>query len=363
MPNPPLPYPSQLTYHEIASLVWKVIAALGVGAYAALKFPFAGNDNAKTFRAYTSHAFLRQITKSFTIRQIQLTTTGTSYDEFARSRRIVPYTSHWGETGHGYWVGSSSAVYVLVWFHGGNYYSPAHPAYFDYLNGIVKTVCRSIGNQFAVLVPPYTLAPHAKYPCQLREGLDVLRYLVEVEGKEPGKIILGGDSAGGNLVLGILSHLSHPHPDPSIPAGPYIHEDLAGALLMGPWVSFDQTWPSIKRNINRDCVSLVPSSVSAENWLGQKPLDKYNEPLRAPVDWWSNVKARQLLLVTGADDLMVDSHEAFAANLKLANPHKTEVVIAPGEGHIAPILNLMLGDHSEYQSTIAMKKWLLSIVE
>lgn len=185
-------------------------------------------------------------------------------------------------------------------------------------------MCRSIGNQFAVLVPPYTLAPHAKYPCQLREGLDALRYLVEVEGKEPGKIILGGDSAGGNLVLGILSHLSHPHPHPSIPAGPYIHEDLAGALLMGPWVSFDQTWPSIKRNVNRDCVSLVPSSVSAENWLGQKPLDKYNEPLRAPVDWWSNVKARQLLLVTGADDLMVDSHEAFAANLKvcLRPPHR-----------------------------------------
>lgn len=185
----------------------------------------------------------------------------------------------------------------------------------------METVCRNIGNQFAVLVAPYTLAPHAKYPCQLREGLDVLRYLVEVEGKEPGKTILGGDSAGGNLVLGILSHLSHPHPDPSIPAGPYIQEDLAGALLLGPWVSFDQTWPSIERNAERDCVSLVPSSVSAENWLGEKPLDFYNEPLRAPVDWWSNVKARQLLLVAGEDDLMVGSHEAFAANLKVGALH------------------------------------------
>lgn len=114
---------------------------MGVGVYAAVKFPFTANDNTKTFRAYVSHAFLRQITKSLTIRQIQsvlsnfivmvmfvvmvmplthvrLTTTGTSYNEFAKSREIVPYTSHWGETGHGFWVGSSSAPYVLVWFHG-----------------------------------------------------------------------------------------------------------------------------------------------------------------------------------------------------------------------------------------------------
>lgn len=111
---------------------------MGVGIYAAVKFPFTGNDNTKTFRAYVSHAFLRQITKRLSIRQIQsvhlhvcclvdvqsltlrhrLTTTGTSYSEFAKSREIVPYTSRWGENGHGYWVGSSSAAYVLVWFHG-----------------------------------------------------------------------------------------------------------------------------------------------------------------------------------------------------------------------------------------------------
>lgn len=49
--------------------------------------------------------------------------------------------------------------------------------------------------------------------------------------------------------------------------------------------------------------------------------------------------------------------------IQISNPHKTEVVLARGEGHIAPILNLMLGDQSEFQSTRAIKKWLLSIVE
>ncbi|KAL4932552.1 Alpha/Beta hydrolase protein [Aspergillus undulatus] len=359
---PPLPYPSKLTFYEVADLTRKIIAALGVGAFAAAKFPFEAKEGTKSFRAHVSHAFLRKLTKALSVRQIQLSTTDASYKKFAKSRGIAPCTSTWGETGRGHWVGSISASDVLVWFHGGNYYSPAHPAYFDFLNGIVHAVCRT-GKQLCVFFPEYTLAPHAKYPCQLREGLDFLRYLVEGQNKAPSNIILAGDSAGGNMVLAILSHLSHPHPDSDIPGGPSLQEPLAGALMLSPWVTFDQTWGSIERNKSRDCVSLVPSRVSVEYWLGERPLDNYNEPLRAPVNWWDGVKARQMLLVTGGDDLMLDSHQAFAANLKRSNPHNTQVVVAPGEGHIAPILNLILGDHSGFESTRAIEKWTLSVID
>lgn len=204
---------------------------------------------------------------------------------------------------------------------GGNYYSPAHPAYLDFLAGIVDACCRA-GMELAVFVPLYTLAPHAKYPCQLREGLDALRYLVEE--KDASHIILGGDSAGGNLVLGILSHLSHPHPD--LAQGPSIKGNLGGAILMSPWVTFDQSWHSITRNINRDCVSLVSSSLSAKYWLGNRHLDNYNEPLRAPADWWADIKARRVLFIAGDDDLMVDSHLAFAAKFRVSLLHLLDLL-------------------------------------
>ncbi|KKK13561.1 hypothetical protein ARAM_001730 [Aspergillus rambellii] len=354
-----LPYPSRLTPGEHLDLAWKLLSVLAVGTSAALSFPFRGEGGSKTYRAHVMHAVLRKITRSFTLRQIQLSTTAASYKRFAKSRRMIPQTSSWGTKGQGHWIGNRDAPLVLIWFHGGNYYSPAHPAYFTFLHDIVDAVCLS-GKQLAVFVPSYTLAPHAQYPSQLREGLDVLQHLVEKENKLLSNIVLGGDSAGGNLVLGILSHLSHPHPD--ITGGLSLEGHLSGALMICPWVTFDQTWASIERNKNKDCVALIPSTITAAYFLGTSESDNYNEPLRAPFDWWTGINARQLLLISGEDDIMVDSHNAFATKLRMANPHNTQVVTAVGEGHVAPVLDLMLGDRSEFESTRAIKKWLVSVI-
>ena len=52
----------------------------------------------------------------------------------------------------------------------------------------------------------YTLAPDAKYPYALDECFYVYEWLVSGKnqlGILPSKIILAGDSAGGNFVLGV----------------------------------------------------------------------------------------------------------------------------------------------------------------
>ncbi|EAU37761.1 predicted protein [Aspergillus terreus NIH2624] len=211
---------------------------------------------------------------------------------------------------------------------------------------------------FAIFVPSYSLAPHAQYPTQLLEGLQVLRFLIEEEGKLAKNIAIGGDSAGGNLVLGILSHIAHPHP--GISEGFIPDEPFAGALIHCPWVTFDQTWPSIERNKHKDSVPLLPNSVHAKYFLGDAPSDNYNEPLSAPPEWWAGLNARMLLLLSGEDDIMVDSHHAFGKILVSANPYNTEMVVAGGEGHVAPVLDLMLGDRNEFESSKRMKQWLLS---
>ncbi|KAE8376403.1 Alpha/Beta hydrolase protein [Aspergillus bertholletiae] len=351
------PYLGKLTLLEAIELAWKLFRALGSGAAAAVTFPFHGEKVPRKYRAHVTRAALRKLTSSLTVSQIQLSTTAISYKTFAKSRGIEPRTVTWGGSGKGHWIGREDARIVVVWFHGGNYYSPAHPAHFEFLQKIVDGVCQA-GNDMAVFVPSYSLAPHAQYPAQLIEGLDVLRYLTKVEGRSVGNIVLAGDSAGGNLVLGILSHLSHPHPDIKVDFAS--DEPFAGALMLCPWVTFDQTWPSIKRNKTKDCVALTPSSICVGHWLGKKAPDHYNEPLTAPSEWWRGAKARRMLLLSGQDDIMVDSHCAFAKQLTTANPHNTEVIVAPDEGHIAPVLDLMLGDRSEFESSKAMKKWLLS---
>ncbi|RMJ21022.1 hypothetical protein PHISP_08105 [Aspergillus sp. HF37] len=357
--------PTKLTILETVDIVYKLTKALLGGAAAAVKFPFLGDRAAKRYRTHITHAVLRKLSSQTTVRQSQVGSTTASYEKYAKSRGITPRTVSW-ETGHGHWIGDSDATKVLVWFHGGGYYAPASTAHFRFLEDVVHAVCQSGKEKgFAAFVPSYTLAPHARYPAQLHKGLEVLQYLVQGEGKALKNIVIGGDSAGGNLVLGILSHMSHPHPHPdlaefdpesstSIAAG-----SLRGALLLSPWVSNDRSWASVQRNGLKDCVTTVPTDISAEHFLADDGgWDNYNEPIRAPEGWWADIKCRNMLIVSGEDEIMTDAHKAFGRTVQAASPGKTEIAVAPGEGHAAPILDLMLGDRSEFQSAKYIKAWL-----
>lgn len=232
-----------------------------------------------------------------------------------QSSGLVPWYTRTG-------ILSIHPLWLTMTITGGGYYAPASSAHFKFLEDVVNAVVQSgEGKSFAAFVPSYTLAPHARYPTQLREGLEVLQYLVEGEGKLLENIVIGGDSAGGNLVLGILSHMSHPHPHPDFSAGLgscFMGDgSLCGALMLSPWVSNDRTWPSVRRNKLKDCVTTVPTDISTEHFLGvNDDWDNYNEPLRAP-EWWAGVKSRNLLIVSGEDEIMTDAHRAFGRILQV----------------------------------------------
>ncbi len=78
------------------------------------------------------------------------------------------------------------------------------------------------------------LLPNAVFPSQLREATDGLKHLIAA-GALPENIIIGGDSAGGNLALQLLSHILYTLP--SIEAAP-VQSDahFRGLLLISPFV-------------------------------------------------------------------------------------------------------------------------------
>lgn len=58
------------------------------------------------------------------------------------------------------------------------------------------------------------------------------------------KIIIGGDSAGGNLTLSVLSHLMHPRSD----VQEYkLTEPFRGTMLISPWIAFAYDKPDPKK--------------------------------------------------------------------------------------------------------------------
>lgn len=65
------------------------------------------------------------------------------------------------------------------------------------------------GDDVAVVLPTYDLAPDAPYPRQLIQGVGIVRHLLDDLEKRPSNIILGGDSAGLSFVDHFIELLYH----------------------------------------------------------------------------------------------------------------------------------------------------------
>jgi acetyl esterase/lipase len=166
----------------------------------------------------------------------------------------------------------------------------------------------------------YTLVPFGTYPVQFREGVEVLEYVLNDLGRLPSDVILAGDSAGGNMCLAVLSHLSHPSPDvPEVK----IDSKLKAAVLVAPWVSFKTGWASFQRNQSKDFV--VPSVISmwSLGYLAGWSTSPYAEAVEAPTSWWQGAKVEQLLCVAGSDEILLDPITKWVEKYKVweARPH------------------------------------------
>ncbi|KAK5275609.1 hypothetical protein LTR16_012315, partial [Cryomyces antarcticus] len=107
------------------------------------------------------------------------------------------------------------------------------------------------------------------------------------EGKKPSDIIIGGDSAGGNLTLALMSHLLHPHPKlPKLE----LSEPLRAAVLISPWVRFATTDDSARRNATSDMLPPAAAQRWSEAFLGGARLDEYNQPTIADDDWFKGLE-------------------------------------------------------------------------
>ena len=87
---------------------------------------------------------------------------------------------------------------VVLWLHGGAFVMPAAP---NLHLVMVARMCSELGA--AGFVPDYRLAPFNRFPAALDDCERAYRALLDC-GYAPSQIVLGGDSAGANLVLGVL---------------------------------------------------------------------------------------------------------------------------------------------------------------
>lgn len=219
--------------------------------------------------------------------------------------------------------------------------------------------------KMAVFCPCYTLAPEARYPVQIGECVEALRYVLSKEGWGPENVCLGGDSAGGSLALAILSHVSgHPHPRKEVVRELQVERSLRGVLLISPWVSREEArFESFRSNIRLDTVG----PVSMHYWIAEYKGDGVDDDefmmanLAAP-EWWFGCKVSSVLMTVGNNEGLRDSVIDTARKFEQGATHVDfKLVVAKGERHdgcMPPKPVAVLDEMGETCSEGAIRSWL-----
>jgi len=146
-------------------------------------------------------------------------------------------------TDHGRWswVGEpKSRDRHIVYFHGSGFCADL-PVTFRYWADRLATL-----NNASVLLVDYPLSPEYPYPAALDVCLDAYRWMIDDQGLDPKGIVIGGDSAGGNLAIATLLKIKQA--ELSMPAC---------AFALSPCLDLTLSSPSITENERVDCMSTI----------------------------------------------------------------------------------------------------------
>ncbi|KAF3482536.1 alpha/beta hydrolase fold protein [Arthroderma uncinatum] len=336
----PVNAPTKLTLREKLDFIPAGLGFVATAIAAAITGLVRGQDGIKSYRTHVRYAVVRRFLWRMSIRQLHFIypSTAEAYQILAKKKRFTPETVQLEHGAQGHWIGKKDAKNVLIYYHGGGFALSAYVGHFQFYYDMM-TELNAAGKDISIFFISYTLSPEGVYPTQLRQAVGALRYIVEETGRDPQTIFMGGDSAGGHLTFGVLSHLSHPHEaiKPLDISGP-----LGGAFTMAPWVSLAAELPSYTRNAHKDYLSMKCGSAwAAVCFAGSEP-DNYNQASQAPPEWWKDIKTKALLIVIGKNDVIVDGY-----------------VVSDGEAHIGPIMDRIMGDKTDTGMSKAMRAWFM----
>ncbi|KAK0491659.1 Alpha/Beta hydrolase protein [Armillaria novae-zelandiae] len=258
------------------------------------------------------------------------------------------------------WIGPKYLDRVMLYCHGGGYMLNVGPNTFSWLRHMqLELQKRDIDVGIAIVA--YNLLPNAVFPSRLREATDGFNHL-RAAGVLPENIILGGDSAGGNLALQLLSHILHPMPSIEVVRA----TRLRGLLLLSPFVGAQRTsempLSQLEALHKRDFLPAEFHSEVCLTFLKDVPKDgiAYADGLAAPEEWFkpSDEAVGRILVTTGEWDFLEENTRLFyERHLKPLHRDVKLVVEKDGE-HVSPLLDFVLKGDVKSTLTPLIVEWL-----
>ncbi|KAJ5135458.1 uncharacterized protein N7515_004736 [Penicillium bovifimosum] len=341
-----------LSFWEKADIPFVHLSLYASMLYAAVTGIFRGKASPKRYDHHIIASVIRKLVDRSTDKQKQYinSSTGETYAAVMKKRGLALEVVPLPHDTEGYWLGNKNAKNVIVYYHGGGFAMPASAVHFEFWLDMLS-ILNGTGQDVAVFFPRYSLTPHTRYPTQLRQAVEALRHIIVTTGRSASNVIIGGDSAGGNLASATLLHLSHPHPE--IEPLP-LDAPLAGVFAYAPWISFSTQWPSMESNRWKDIITPGGLIRWAQEYVDGKVADNWNEPLNAPAEWWAGARTERILILVGSDEILLSPVEEFVKKIQSVFP-KISCVVGTEESHDAPFYTRV---KEEMETTTELKQWL-----
>lgn len=192
----------------------------------------------------------------------------------------------------------NGSTHVIMYVHGGGFTTGSPEGVSSYLLQF-SVELHSLGVLADIFCVGYNLAPETPYPGSLKQVVATYEYL-----KSRGKpIILMGDSAGGNLCLGLLRHLQKPRPGLPIIKDITSQSDtgIVSLCLACPWVNLRNDTIPPQLLSGRDCLAKVTLDRWRDAYMDGKPLDEYANPMQCS-EGWKCILPPSVLFMTGELD-------------------------------------------------------------
>lgn len=208
---------------------------------------------------------------------------------------------------------------VLLYLHGGGHVFgsiKSHRHFVSRLAVAARTTAYHID---------YRLAPEHPYPAAIEDALAAYRAILAT-GVAPQNLIVGGESAGGNLAAALLLKLKQEGlPQPG------------GLYLLSPWLDMTTTAESYDKVGARDPMITREGIVGvAAAYLGGQPDTPLASPVRADLSGLP-----PMLIQVGSEEVLLSDSVAFANNAALAGLDVT-LRVWPGMPHAWPLFHPFL---------------------
>lgn len=225
---------------------------------------------------------------------------------------------------------------ILVYYHGGGFMLGSLELY--------DTTCRrlAVKSGCAVLNVGYRLAPETQFPGAVEDAYAAALWASRNAarlGIDPARLVVGGDSAGGNLAA-VVSQMAQDSGDFSI----------ALQVLVYPMTDMSREYPSHQRNASGYMLTTKALHWFMDNYIPDHAdrLDPRASPTLRP-----DLKGQPPALVIGAEfDPLADECAAYADRLAAAGVPVTHVCF-PGMIHPFLTLSGIVTDSAKAEDLIA----------